>query len=456
VAHLISENWDAIHERLQRSRITEFRPEIVFTGGGRAVTGVNFDGVARRRAEILARFGRYIKTDIARFYPSVYTHTIAWALLGKEWVKEHFATARFKQSFANQLDKAVAAGQSGQTIGISIGPDTSRLLSELIATELEEIVRREIPDLDVRAVRYVDDILVGLADTETPDAILAKFSTALYEYELELNGEKTSVHGLGFSHAPEWNHFIRNFVISNRVSQQRDDLDSFFEQALHLADANLRDNVLLFAAKRSATFEIADENWNHFIQWLLYVARRSTTCMSFIVQHLSRASASGKDLPLEQIREYIHRQVSIRTEAAHTSEVAWLIFWARELQIQLEASVLNAVGRLRSSVCALLVFDMIQHGLIDEQVETTFWESFANADGLKSEMWLVAYEATKKNWWLRPRNSEYITSHRFFDELWRRNVEFYEPERRSRPQVGQPFFAMVARLSTGAGVGGYP
>ena len=131
VAHLISENWDEIHRRLQRSQITEFRPAIVLTDGGRAVTGVDFDGVDRRRAQILARFGRYIKTDIARFYPSVYTYSIAWALLGKDWVKQHFATPKFKQSFANYSDKAVAAGQSGQTIGIPIGPDTSRLLSEL-------------------------------------------------------------------------------------------------------------------------------------------------------------------------------------------------------------------------------------------------------------------------------------------------------------------------------------
>ena len=456
VSHLISENWNEIRRRLQRSHITEFRPDIVHTGGGRAVTGVDFDGVSRRRAEILARYGRYVKTDIARFYPSIYTHSIAWAILGKEWVKQNFSADAFQKSFANYLDKAVAAGQAGQTVGIPIGPDTSRIISELIATELEEIARKEIADLDSRAVRYVDDMLIGLSDAETPDTVLSKFSAALYEYELELNGEKTSMHGLGFGHAPEWIHFVRSFVISDRTSRQMDDLNSFFEQAIHLSDNNHRDNVLLFAAKRAASFNVLDENWNHLVRWLLYTARRSSTCLSFIVQHLSVAHANGKALPMDEIREYIHQQIPIRAEAAHTAEVSWLIFWARELSFPLEASVLDRVLNLRSGVCALLVFDMLDRGLINGHIKTSFWRSFANVKGLKSEMWLVAYEVTKKGWWQRSKSSGYITSQAYFNELWKRDVEFYEAKRKSRAQVGRQLFSMVKAMSEGAAQSPYP
>lgn len=228
VAHLISDNWSAVLARLQRSKITEFRPAISMMGG-RAVTGVDFDGVGRRKTEILARFGRYVKTDIARFYPSIYTHSIAWSLLGKGWVKNNHKTSAFKKSFADNLDKAVFAGQSGQTIGIPIGPDTSRIISELVATELESIAHAEIPDLDARAVRYVDDMIIGLQENESADAVLSKVSSALHEYELEINGEKTSVFGLGYPHAPEWLHYIRNYTVAPSGNRQREDVDSFFE-----------------------------------------------------------------------------------------------------------------------------------------------------------------------------------------------------------------------------------
>src|SRR3546814_5011434 len=76
-----------------------------------------------------------------RFYPSIYTHSIAWAILGKAHVKASHHTTAFKGHFANHLDKAVGAGQEGQTIGIPIGPDTSRIIAELVAVVVEEIAK---------------------------------------------------------------------------------------------------------------------------------------------------------------------------------------------------------------------------------------------------------------------------------------------------------------------------
>ncbi len=255
VSKVIADHWDEISQALKRSEISEFHPEIVATGG-RAVTGVNFDGVQRRRAEILARYGRFVKTDIARFYPSLYTHSISWAILGKEWVKKNINKKQFKDHYSNKLDKAVSRGNNGQTVGIPIGPDTSRIISEIVACGIEVGTMNSLPDINDRGVRYVDDMIVGLKDDETPDAVLAAISTALYEYELDLNVEKTTVHGTGKRHSPEWLYFLKRFDVSRRLDGQRDDLDSFLEQAFHLADENPRENVVRYAVRRSTSFNI--------------------------------------------------------------------------------------------------------------------------------------------------------------------------------------------------------
>src|SRR3546814_9550733 len=86
-----------------------------------------------------------------RFYHSIYTHSIAWAILGKAHVKASHHTNAFKGHFANHLDKAVGAGQEGQTIGIPLGPDTSRIIAELVAVEVEEIAKEHIPDFQERS-----------------------------------------------------------------------------------------------------------------------------------------------------------------------------------------------------------------------------------------------------------------------------------------------------------------
>lgn len=453
VSDLIGKNWPAIRNRLDRSTITEFDPRIISKGDGRAVTGVNFDGVARRRAEILSSYGRYVKTDVARFYPSIYTHAIPWAIVGKEYAKANHHDATFKTSFGNLIDKAVAAGQQGQTIGIPIGPDTSRILSELVATEVEAIALAEIPDLQHRAVRYVDDMIIGLKETETPPAVLSALSIALYEFELDLNAEKTVTHGMGCSHSPEWIHYIRTFELTNKTARQRDDIDSFFEQAIYLADANPRDNVLLFASKRAASFDLDQSNLAHLVRWLLYSARRAPSCLSFVAEYLATINPTHS-MASNEIETYILQQIPLKAEAVHTDEVAWLLFWAREIGLSLPAACLQKVSSLRSSTVAMLALDLRQQGLVNGEMDVSLWRSAASADGLRSEMWLVAYEATKKVWWPTKQSIGFITGHQFFGDIWSKGIEFYDPMKKAKKKMA-PVFSKLAYLKS-FGSSGYP
>ncbi|SMP54187.1 Reverse transcriptase (RNA-dependent DNA polymerase) [Novosphingobium panipatense] len=450
VAHLISTNWSDIKTKLARSTVTEFKPEFAANSTGRAITGVDFDGVARQRARLLATYGRYVKTDIARFYPSIYTHSIAWAIVGKAHAKANHSTKAFKDSYANHLDKAVGAGQEGQTIGIPIGPDTSRIISELIVVEVEENVKINIPSFESRSLRYVDDILIGLEENETASAVLSGLSLALYDYQLELNAEKTSTLGLGCNHSPEWIHYVRTFELSPKASRQRDDLDSFFEQAVYLADQNKRDNALLFAVKRAASFAVDATNTDHLVRWMLYCARRSATCLSFVAEHLAAINATSK-LPLAEIHTYILQQIPIKAAAGHTDELAWLLFWAREIKLIVPASVMANVMNLRSSTVGLLTLDLWHSSLINGPLDFSFWQGFATESGLKSEMWLIAYEATRKGWWPKTQNDDFITKHSFFADLWASKVEFYDSGKKARERVTPS--ALTKSFAEGSGFG---
>jgi hypothetical protein len=440
ISNLIADNWTALEDRLKRSQISEFKPEFSKSSRGRAITGVDFDGVARRRARLLSTYGRYVKTDITRFYPSIYTHSIAWAILGKTYVKANHHVAAFKNHFANHLDKAVGSGQEGQTIGIPIGPDSSRIIAELIAVEVEEIAKNHIGGFEKRGVRYVDDMLIGLEENETSSAVLSGISLALYEYQLELNAEKTGTFGLGCAHTPEWIHFVRTFNLTEKVSQQRDDLDSFFEHAIYLADQNKRENALLFAVKRSASFNIHDKNIDHLVSWLLYCARRSATCLSFVAEHLAAISVTTP-LPAEEIQTYILHQIPIKAASGHTHELAWLLFWAREIGLTIPALVMSNVIKLRSSTVGLIALDLWHKDQISGALDFTFWQSFAKQDGLKSEMWLIAYEATQKGWWPKAQSSDFITQHEYFADLWNAKIEFYDPKQKARERASPSFLA---------------
>src|SRR3546814_7926830 len=92
-------------------------------------------------------------------------------------------------------------------------------------------------------------------------------------------------------------------------------------------DQNKRDNALLFAVKRAASFDIHDNNIDHLVRWLLYCARRSATCLGFVAEHLSAISGTTS-LPDDEIHAYILQQIPVKAASGHTHELAWLLFWA--------------------------------------------------------------------------------------------------------------------------------
>lgn len=447
LSNLIAENWSSIRERLERSEISEFRPLIQTQPDRRAIAGIDFARVQERKIAILARYGRYVQTDIVRFFPSLPTQTIAWGLHGRAWVEENFQSREYRDSYAHRIVSAVRSGQGNSKIGLPIGPDTSRILSEVVATELELVASEALPDLNTRSVRYVDDIFIGVREDESPDAIAASLASALYQFDFQLNDEKTSTHGVGIPAAPDWLHFIRQFEISPQAHRQRDDIDSFFGEVMSRADQHARSEVLLFATKVATSFRIDNRNRDHLIRWLLYSARRSPSCLSFVAEYLAFEHTNGRQCPTADIQLFIRQQLPLKASAAHTSEVAWLLFWARETQTTLDSALFRHVVQLRSSVCALLTLDLLQQNLIDGNIDVAAWQVFATEDGLESEMWLAAYEATVRQWWPRRVSRAFIRDHEFFSALISRSIRFYAPDANARGRSARRLFA---RLSTQA------
>jgi hypothetical protein len=75
-------------------------------------------------------------TDIANFFHTIYSHSLPWAVLGKQHVKDVLEPPINKadkvaldQHWSSQVDKAIQRGNSRETFGIPVGPDTSRMIS---------------------------------------------------------------------------------------------------------------------------------------------------------------------------------------------------------------------------------------------------------------------------------------------------------------------------------------
>jgi hypothetical protein len=96
---------------------------------------------------------------------------------------------------------------------------------------------------------------------------------------------------------------------------------------------------------------------------------------------------------------------------------------------------MDNVMKLRSSTVGLITLDLWHKNLISGALDFSFWQSFATQAGLKSEMWLIAYEATRKGWWPKDQIVDFIATHEFFGDLWTSNVEFYDTSKKARKRM---------------------
>lgn len=139
----------------------------------------------------LSDFGKKyrVKTDITNFYHSVYSHSLPWALVGHSHAKRHKGP-KHKDEWFNRIDYSVTLCQRNETKGISIGPATSTILSEIILFQVDKVLRDE---KGYQFTRYIDDYTAFVESNSKADQFLSDLTQELEKYALTLNPKKTSV-----------------------------------------------------------------------------------------------------------------------------------------------------------------------------------------------------------------------------------------------------------------------
>lgn len=146
------------------------------------------------------KYDRLFKFDISKCFDSIYTHSLNWALLNKPLVKDKMDLSY--NTFGGQFDAFMRHLNYGETNGIVIGPEFSRIFAELILQQIDYSVcntLRNIGDTNIRykidyeAFRYVDDYFVFYNDDNIKNIILETFRLNLKEYRMYLNDSKSCI-----------------------------------------------------------------------------------------------------------------------------------------------------------------------------------------------------------------------------------------------------------------------
>ncbi|MBY5968370.1 antiviral reverse transcriptase Drt3b [Halomonas denitrificans] len=150
-------------------------------------------------------YNHMAKLDVAKCFDSIYTHSIAWALYGKDAVKNVLSDTfpkcvSLKGSFGQEFDELIQQSNYQETNGIPIGPEISRVFSEIIFQRIDDDVLKELKDtgidwkIDYEIFRYMDDYFVFYNDAEKYEKIINAISVSLKNYKLSLSSEKSKIY----------------------------------------------------------------------------------------------------------------------------------------------------------------------------------------------------------------------------------------------------------------------
>jgi len=373
-----------------------------------------------------------LRTDITRFYYSIYTHAIPWALHTKPVAKGNTGHALL----GNQIDYLVRNGQDKQTVGIPVGPDTSLVIAEILMQACD----KELLDAcrGLHGHRFIDDYELGFRSRAEAEDAFDTLERILAGYELALNPSKTQVTELPCNLEAPWVSPLRSFPFEGTASSQQGELWGFFDLAFELHGQYPDDGVLQFALGRLRRLEVAPSNWKLFQRLLLNCAAPEPATLRWVLASITSGASADAPPVLSDIEEVMNSLIIDHSAVAHSSEVAWALWGCLALGMTVSAKAAAAVSKCDDSVVALLALHCEDQGLVSTPLDRTVWSSYMNQDSLYGEHWLLAYEANVKGWLPSQGGSDHVSADSNFGFLKTAGVSFYDKSKAVRASPGAP------------------
>ena len=211
-----------------------------------------------------ARF--LVKADIATFFPSIYTHSLAWALVGKEMSKSD----RKRGKWFNEIDHFTQQTKDGETHGLLIGPHVSNLLSEIILTCIDY----ELVQQGWKYIRNIDDYSCYVASYEEGQKFLVELNKQLKNFNLLLNHKKTEVLELPKAAVEQWVRQINSACNFPKIEQMDyKDVRAFIDNAVELMQDNKNNAAILnYAIKVLQHKKLTDNAKQYCVKTFIHLA----------------------------------------------------------------------------------------------------------------------------------------------------------------------------------------
>ena len=150
-----------------------------------------WEHVEQRSLELALKYRYMFVTDITNCYGAIYTHSIAWAFMGKDVAK---AKRQNPGLLGNIVDHFMQYMQYGQTNGIPQGSVLSDFIAEIVLAYADKEVSKRLGKegiTDYYIIRYRDDYRIFSNSKEDIERIAFFLQEVLSGLNFQLNAKKT-------------------------------------------------------------------------------------------------------------------------------------------------------------------------------------------------------------------------------------------------------------------------
>lgn len=417
----IADSWAEIEAIFNRSIMSNSKP-VEDKTGSRALKTVNTFGVFKQEC-LINSFDKLfeVKTDVSRYYATIYTHTIPWIMHTKAVAK----TNRNDLSLlGNKLDKNLRDCNSGQTLGIPVGPDTSLVVAEIIGCTLDEKIQKNFK-ASIKGFRYLDDYYIYCKNQVDAEKAFKFIQSIFTEYELDINEEKTRITKSPFPFETDWSTDLGSFHFRKHAQSQQTDMERFVSLAFKNANNNPKEPVLNFAISILKRIALFDENWKLYQSLILKMALTEPIILPVVAEILVSHRAKVEK---QKVKNVVKNIIEEHISKGHHFEVSWALWICKEFKIKLPNEIADLIFKSNDVISILIALDLKNDGYINSKVSTSIIESELTTESLMDTKWLLTYEAITQGWLPSPGENP-IQNNEYFKILHKHKVQFYDKAR---------------------------
>ena len=330
-----------------------------------------------------------VDADISNCFPSIYTHVISWALVGKEEAKRN----KDKPSiWYNVIDFFSRNIKNGETNGLLIGPHVSNLLSEIVLC----CVDKELCD-KYQYVRNIDDFTCYVDSEDNAERFLLDLNDILKKYELNLNTKKTKITKLPINSDTNWVSSLNSFFIGdtytdeNKLVFKKQRLKAYLDLSISLAKETGNSAVYTYAIKTIANTVIGKDAKEYYIDLL-----HQLLCLyPYLVHWMEAYVFDVFDITTERIQKISQNLYDIGIKRHIYEACTFSLYWSIKYNFSLESNYVD--DSINSSDCIFMLLAFLKAKRDkNRKARKIFKEKAKSLTDELDKYWIFVYEVLSK------------------------------------------------------------